>query len=418
MIKNFLNSPTKKRLVENFLSLSALQAVNYLLPLITLPYLVRILGPEKFGLIAFAQSFIQYFNILTDYGFNLSATKEISIHRDNKEKVSEIFSSVMIIKFGLMIISFLILSFLVFTIPKFRNNWLVYFFTFGMVLGNVLFPIWFFQGMERMKYITILNMVAKLIFTVSIFVFVHQVSDYIFVPLINSLGFLLAGLIALMIVFKDFRIGFKMPSIYDLKNQLKEGWYVFITSIQSIVLSSSSVFVLGIFEKGSIVGYYAAVEKLLKAFVSMFAPLTQALFPVSSFKLARNKSEGKRFIFKISLIIMPFVIVVVILLVVFAKQLLILIFTEDYGHYAIILQVLSVWLFLAVLNNFIGVQYLLGVGYSSYYFKSMSFAGIIALLIYFTLTPNFSFYGVLLGMICGELSLTLTMLYYIKRYKL
>jgi len=112
--EKFLKSDTRERLIENFLSLSVLQIANYILPLITLPYLARVLGPEKFGLIAFSQAFIGYFMILTDYGFNLSATREIAIYRWNKEKVSEIFSSFVMIKFFLFLLALGIMSAIIF----------------------------------------------------------------------------------------------------------------------------------------------------------------------------------------------------------------------------------------------------------------------------------------------------------------
>jgi PST family polysaccharide transporter len=112
--EKLLKFDTRRRLIENFLSLSVLQIANYILSLITLPYLARVLGPEKFGLIAFLQAFIGYFMILTDYGFNLSAAREIAIYRWNKEKVSEIFSSVMLIKFFFFFLALGIVSAIIF----------------------------------------------------------------------------------------------------------------------------------------------------------------------------------------------------------------------------------------------------------------------------------------------------------------
>jgi len=130
-IKNIANTEDKKRLLSNFFSLSILQGANYILPLRIFPYLVRVLGVEKYGLIAFASAFIFYFNIITDYGFNLTATKEIFIHRNNKEKLNEIFNAVLIIKLSLMIISFVVMRVIILNIEKFKEYTFLYLLSFG-----------------------------------------------------------------------------------------------------------------------------------------------------------------------------------------------------------------------------------------------------------------------------------------------
>ena len=148
-------SSEKKTIFKNFTAMGIIQILNYVMPFITLPYLARVLSVEKFGLIFFAQAIMDYFSRFVDFGFNQSGVRELAINRDNQKKVNEIFNSIFAVKLGLLTISFLILSAVIFSFEKFRNDYLIYYFTFLTVIGNVLLSSWFFQGMEKMKFITI-----------------------------------------------------------------------------------------------------------------------------------------------------------------------------------------------------------------------------------------------------------------------
>jgi len=135
-----------------------------------------------------------------------------------------------------------------------------------MVLGQTMFPTWFFQGVENMKFITMLNLLAKLIFTISIFIFVKKQMHYFLVPLLNSLGFITAGIISLYIVFKNFKINFTIPTKQQIIHQLKEGWHIFVSTVAISLYSTSRVFIVGIFTNNIITGYYAMAEKLMNIF--------------------------------------------------------------------------------------------------------------------------------------------------------
>lgn len=295
-IKGHLKDKDKRVLLENMLSLASLRVANYVLPLVVLPYLVRVLGVEKFGLIAFAFAFVQYFVILTEYGFNFSATREISVNRGNKHKIQEIFSSVMLVKLALMVISFFILVALVTTIPKFKNDHLVYFYAFGMVLGKIFFPVWFFQGMEKMRYITFLNVLSKLIFTVCIFLFIRTEQDYIYVPIMNSLGFILAGIAGLIVVRKDFGIRFTIPGFESITHQVKEGWHISISKIAISFYTTLNIFILGLFTNNIVVGYYAAGEKIIRVITELFNPVFEAFYPYISKIAFQSREQAIRYL--------------------------------------------------------------------------------------------------------------------------
>ncbi|ENV90490.1 flippase [Acinetobacter bereziniae] len=412
-----IHNEEKRRFLGNFFSLAMLQGLNYILPLLTLPYLVRVLGAENFGLLAFATAIIGYFIVLTDYGFNFTATREVTLHRDDKDKLSEIFSSVMTIKFILFIVSLFILTILIIIFNKFSVDPWLYYLTFGTVLGQILFPVWFFQGIEQMRYITIINIISKVFFTITIFILVKQSSDYLLVPLLTSLGAICAGIYSLFLVYKKFDIEFKIQKINIVISYLQGGSNLFYTSLLGNLLISSGTVVLSFVSTNTIVGYYSAAERLFRAIVGLFAPITQALYPISCRKVMYEET-ARLYIRKVALIIGGMALFIGVTVAIFSEKIIALVYGIAFQPYSYILAVMMIWLFFGVINNIIGIQYLSASRKDKFYTFSFIVAGLITVFLNLVLIPHLLINGVIVSMIVGEVLLTICMLALIYRFKL
>jgi len=389
------------KLRSNFLSLTVLQAANYILPLITLPYLVKVLGIEYFGLLAFATASIAYFGILTDYGFNLTATKEISIHRESREKTIEIFSSVMSIKFLLLLLNFLLLALLVFTFKKFEQHWEIYLLTFGTVIGQFLFPVWFFQGMEKMKYITYLNLISKSIFTIAIFVFVQEQSDVFLVPLFFSLGSIIAGIASLFLVYKTFNIHFEFQRFETIKRYLVDGWHVFLSRFYVSMYTTTNLLLLGLFTNNILVGYYAIAEKIVLAIAGIFEPLNQTIYPYLARKYKEDFQLFVHFIKRTSLLFITVSLLFVLLSEYFIEELVYLI----QGSYETsIIYLLSIFLLRVFTYPFGGLlsNSLIIMKKTKEYMRVMNYT----VLLNFLLVPISIYYFQAIGLIIAFLIVT------------
>ena len=156
---------------------------------------------------------------------------------------------------------------------------LLFLFGLGIVFGDILNPVWLFQGMENMKYMTIVNVLSKLIFTLLIFIFIKQSDDYIYITLLNSAGFVVAGVISFILAIRIFKIHYSRIKAKDICIQIKEASIVFYSFAFINLYNNSFVFIMGLFLSESSIGIYAAVEKIIKAAKSVIEPISTALFP-------------------------------------------------------------------------------------------------------------------------------------------
>lgn len=267
-----------KTLVENFGYLTLLQLCNLLIPLITYPYLIHVLGKDLYGVIIYSQAIVSYLAIFVNWGFNISATKSISINRDNPAKVNEIASVVYLVKSLLLIIMFGVL-FLMFLFPEIQKYKLLYIFSMWQCIYECLFPVWFFQGVEKMKYIALLSFIGRLFFILFIFLWVTAPQDYLFVPLINGLGAIVTSLIAIYLLIYKFKIRIAWQPLNVIYSHTKESTKLLMTSVTGIVKDRTNTIVIGSAIGMSEVAYYDLVEKIVNVLSTIFYTISNVVFP-------------------------------------------------------------------------------------------------------------------------------------------
>lgn len=283
-MKNFFNQirhkiTEHKGLVQNFSSLSVLQIVGMVFPLITYTYLIRVLKDDTYGLIVFAQAVVQYFVMFINYGFNISATQAIAINKSNKKKISEIVSTVYIIKMIIMLVSFLIMLGLICFVPIFKKEPELFLFSMALCIQEAIFPVWYFLGIEKMKYITIINIISRLVFTALIFILVTQKTDYLLVPILNGVGGIMGGIYSLYIVFKEKDIKFSLQPISTLKKYFSDSTYFFVSNISGMLYTNAGKFILGTTGHMSEVAFYDIGEKILGLIKNLVSIVEQTIFP-------------------------------------------------------------------------------------------------------------------------------------------
>lgn len=278
-ISNKFKNKDVKNLASNFSFMFIIEMSNYVLPFLVIPYIVRVVGVEKYGIIVFATTVMVFFELIASYGFKLLAPKYISMNRDDKTKLSKYYWTVIGTQSLLLIASFSVFIPLVFLVDKFNQEAAIFFFSFAKVLATVLFPVWFFQGIEKMKFIAIFNFSSRLLYTVAVVAFVKESSDYTLVPILNGISFLGVALFSLYYVRKYFDITFYWTTLKEIKALLVEGWHLFVSRISNVLYSTANIMLLGFFADYKVVGILAIATTISVAIATIVSIVSNITFP-------------------------------------------------------------------------------------------------------------------------------------------
>lgn len=385
IIKQINSSKDGKTVFANFGYLSLLQVAGYVFPLISMPYLARVIGADGFGKIAFASAIVVWIQTISDWGFNLTATRDVAQNRDNKELVSRIISNVLWARSVLTLLSGIILLLVVLLVPYLRENADIIFVTFLLVPSYILFPEWFFQAIEKMKYTTFFNFFLKLVFTVAVFVFIHKREDYLIQPLLTTIGYLLCGIGALYLIFKKWGYTLYKPQWIEIFKTIRNSTDVFVNNLMPNLYNSFSVMLLGFFGGSTANGIYDGGNRFPSIFYQFQSVLSRAFYPFLS-----RRPDKHSFYAKLNIVS---ALVGSVILVLISPLIIKIMLGDEFEKSVVVMQILSFSVVFLAMGYTYGTNFLI-INHKEKPLRNLTFiSSIVGMCVSVPLVYYFSYIG-------------------------
>lgn len=403
-----------RKLSESSLSMFVVQGLELLLPLLLLPYVIRIIGLENFGRIAFAQAIVGYLIVVINYGFHLTATREIAINKDDLTSVHRILAEVSATKFLLFIGCFILLALGLVFFQTDKSEAAIFYAVFVSLSCNYLFPNFFFQGLHDLKKISIAAIIFKSLGVAMVFLLVRQKSDYLLYIIIPGISSFFYLVYSYSFIFKKYKFNFKSFNItwFAIKMQLKTGFYVFLSQLKLNFFSNMNVLIAGLLLGDKAAGMFGSADKVIKALSALQIPFLSALYPYFSNLVNNNKERAIERIHKIAIFGSVLYLIPIAIIFVFSTQIANILFgSEGYLQIAVLLRIMGFIPSLLLLTNLFGTQFLLNLNKKKIFLQNMFIGAMLNTVLAYPLTAYFGLSGAAFSLLLAEIFVCFLMFY-------
>lgn len=395
-----VNRLLRHRIMRNMIALWGVQIIRKILPVVTMPYLGRVLGPEGLGLVAFVQGYTIFGSILIEYGFNLSATRELARCRESRDRRAELMGGVLGAQALFSLAAAAGSAAAARFVPILSGHPRLLLFGLIFCISESLNPYWYFQGMERMGMVATFEVVSKTAGAAAMFLLVRSPDDAWVVLAVQSAASICATATALAMALRES--GMRRPTRALVCDSIRMGWPMFLFRSADTLYALGNSFVLGLFAAPASVGYYAGSEKISKAFFGLMNPIREALYPRLSNLVRDSKGEAARMA-RLGVYVMGAGGVLlggaVFLLAPFLVRMLL---GKQFESAVPVLRVLALLPPLMAVTHSVGFQWLLPLGRNESINRIMLSAGIVNFSLAVALAPRFAHMGMAWAVVLSE----------------